>query len=318
MNPCSLCPQDKNTKTLSHVRTHRTIFTRLAIFYCARIARAGIWRVFDWLLILLASGCFPAASFGMTAHNITLRLPVCMAVLFCVICAQTIHANAPTAEIYVSPAGADSNPGTKEMPFQTLVRARDEARSLKSKVNGDIVVFLRAGTYCVTEPLVFGVGDSGVDGHSVEYRAFDHETPVISGGVTVTNWVLDHGKIFKANLNWDRKLRGLYVNGKRATMTQADFKGQGAWGEFIVNGTEPWAETPGKTLDGIQFDSSQMPRFSQPEDVELLQHRVWNFLVMGVRDIDTQSNRTLVPPRWRGDAALKPMAFSPSATPLNC
>jgi hypothetical protein len=40
--------------------------------------------------------------------------------------AASVHA----ADIYVAPNGNDSNPGTKDQPFGTLERARDEVRAL--------------------------------------------------------------------------------------------------------------------------------------------------------------------------------------------
>lgn len=197
-------------------------------------------------------------------------------------------------EFYVSPAGADTNPGTKRKPFQTLAHARDVVRTVNQKMTGDVVVYLREGTYPVTSPVEFGPADSGCNGFNVSYRAYKKEVPILSGGVPVTGWTLDHGQIYRAKLDWHGKLRSLYVNGRRADMAQADFKGQGAWGEFTVKGDEPWAETPGKTLDGILFNSAEVPVFDNPGDVELVQHRVWNFLIVGVRDMSVESNRTVV------------------------
>lgn len=191
-------------------------------------------------------------------------------------------------EFYVSPAGDDAHPGTLEKPFLTLVRARDAVRAINRKMTADIVVHLRGGIYPVTAPVEFNAADSGRDGFKIIYRAYEAETPVISGGIPVTNWSVHSGRIYKATLQSDRKLRTLYVNGARAEMTRADFTGRGAWGEFVVKGDEPWAETPGATLDGIKFDAAEMPALTNPADIELLQRRIWTFLVMGVRDVATE------------------------------
>lgn len=197
-------------------------------------------------------------------------------------------------EFYISPAGSDTNPGTKSKPFLTLMHARDAVRGGSGGMTGDIVVNLRGGNYPVTAPVEFTPSDSGRNGFKIIYRAFKNETPVISGGVAVTNWSRVRGNIFSAKLNRDEKLRCLFVNGARAAMTQRDFTGRGAWGEFVVNGSELWAETPGKTLDGIQFAADELPSLTNPNDLELLQHRTWNFLVMGVRDEATNgTNRIL-------------------------
>jgi len=119
-------------------------------------------------------------------------------------------------EFYVSPTGADTNSGTEARPLRTLAHARDVVRTINRKVTGDIVVYLRGGVYPVTAPIEFQAADSGRNGFHVIYRAFANEAPIVSGGVPVTGWKLDHGKVYRAKLNWDGKLRSLYVNGVRA------------------------------------------------------------------------------------------------------
>lgn len=46
-------------------------------------------------------------------------------------------------EFYVSPKGADTNPGTKSQPFASLERARDAARATKH--DAPITIWLRGG-----------------------------------------------------------------------------------------------------------------------------------------------------------------------------
>ena len=220
-------------------------------------------------------------------------------------------------EFYVSPAGDDANPGTKKLPFQTLAHARDDVRAVREKMTGDIVVNLRGGNYAVTAPVEFSAADSGRNGYKIIYRAYKNENPVISGGVLVTNWTRESGNIFKATLASDKKLRGLFVNGRRAALTQRDFKGQGNWGEFVVNGDEPWAETPGKTLDGIKFDAAQLPSLTNPDDVELLQHRTWNFLVMCVRDEITDGGQRILKLQQPYGAIAATMAWGCNIAPTN-
>jgi len=222
------------------------------------------------------------------------KLELAVALLLLVPVCRPQPAQAVFHEFYISPAGSDANPGTEARPFRTLGRARDAVRAINRRMTGDIVVYLRGGTYSVKVPVEFRAADSGRNGFHVIYRAYGKEVPVISGGVPVTGWTLDHGKVYRAKLNWDGKLRSLYVNGVRAHMPQADFKGEGPWGEFVIKGDEPWAETPGKTFDGVEFDSSQVPAFANPEDVELLQHRTWNFLVLGVRDAVHEDGHTVL------------------------
>ena len=51
-------------------------------------------------------------------------------------------------EFYVAPTGADENPGTREKPFASLIRARRALRALKRQGSlpaGGVTVNLRGG-----------------------------------------------------------------------------------------------------------------------------------------------------------------------------
>lgn len=119
------------------------------------------------------------------------------------------------ATFYVSPTGADTNPGTQAAPFQTLSRAQTAVRSVTPGMNGDIVVYLRQGTHTLTSPLIFDARDSGLNGFQVIYSAHPGETPSVSGGQLVTGWVDAGGGLFRAPVG-TRRFRQLYVNGRRA------------------------------------------------------------------------------------------------------
>ncbi len=218
-------------------------------------------------------------------------------------------------EFYVSPAGDDANPGTLAKPFRTLGHTRDVVRTVNQPIEGNIIVWLRGGTYPLAAPIEFGAADSGVGGHQIVYAAYAQEVPVLSGGVLVTNWTREHGQVYSARLDWDGKLRGLFVNGVRAEMTQGTYKGQGAWGHFTVKGNEPWAETPGETLDGIQFDAVKLPVFANPADVELAQHRIFNSMVLCARDMVVESNHTIVKLQQPSGAIAATMAWGCNLKP---
>ena len=112
---------------------------------------------------------------------------------------------------YVAPNGNDSwsgqqkspNSARKDGPFATLHRARDAIRELKRQQGGTlqqpITVFLRDGTYFLSEPLIFTPEDSGTPEFPVTYRAYKKEKPVISGGKPITDWK-QQGNLWVANL----------------------------------------------------------------------------------------------------------------------
>jgi len=202
------------------------------------------------------------------------------------------------ATFYVSPSGDDSNAGTLASPLLTIAGAQTKVRAINSSMTGDIMVYLLGGTYTISSPIVFTVADSGTNGFHVIYEAYNNELPVISGGVQVTGWTLDHGNVYRASLSRSTKLRNLFVNGVRASITQSPtpITGQGFAGTFTVAGTEPWvAPTPpgqtgvsGTTPDDVQFDSSDVGIYNNPSDVELMQNLGFNSIIVSIRGICTQ------------------------------
>ena len=127
---------------------------------------------------------------------------------------------------WVSPNGNDSNPGTEELPFLTLQRARDAVRALPSIAfkDLDVYVFLEDGTYRLSQPLFLDSSDSGREGHNVIYTAAPGAHPVICGAIQVTGWSLfDAGLgIYRAYVGPYRS-RQLYVNETRAQRARTGF-----------------------------------------------------------------------------------------------
>ena len=70
----------------------------------------------------------------------------------------------PAAQLYVSTAGSDINPGTSAKPFATLERARDEVRKLRQDgrlTKTGATIWLRGGDYIRTNALQLTAIDSG-------------------------------------------------------------------------------------------------------------------------------------------------------------
>ncbi|HNS32268.1 MAG TPA: tetratricopeptide repeat protein [bacterium] len=100
--------------------------------------------------------------------------------------------NMPKSALYVSLHGSDSNAGTKEKPFATIERVREEIRKIKAKgmPAGGIVVYLRGGNYFLTDGIDFGKDDSGTENSPVVYRSYPGEQVRMIGGRQVTNFQL--------------------------------------------------------------------------------------------------------------------------------
>ena len=92
--------------------------------------------------------------------------------------------SAPAATFFVATDGNDANPGTEAKPFATLQRARDAVRKRKQAgpTPESITVFVRGGTYRVTDSLTLDARDSGTETAPVVWRATAGEEVRLCGG----------------------------------------------------------------------------------------------------------------------------------------
>ncbi len=199
----------------------------------------------------------------------------------------TASADAPFAELYVSPDGSDGNAGTIDAPLQTLAGARDAVRGLSGSMNGDIIVYLRGGVYRQTEAVQFDTRDSGRNGNRIIYQAYPGETPVISGAQPVSGWEPYKNGLYVAPLDRDSKLRNFYVNDHRANMGSKGVGAQGGWGDYgITAGQADWAWDSGKKSDGIKYKESDLPHLtSNLDDLEAVNGTTWNENIVCSRDV---------------------------------
>jgi hypothetical protein len=105
-----------------------------------------------------------------------IKSSVCALTLLLVLCTPVL------SKIYVAPNGSDSNPGTIDLPLESL----QKAQALASP--GD-TVYVRGGTYKVRQDQISKVvsslfacitylDKSGTEGHTIKYWAYPGERPV--------------------------------------------------------------------------------------------------------------------------------------------
>lgn len=195
---------------------------------------------------------------------------------------------------FVAPTGSDDNPGTLAAPFRTVTKARDVVRSVSATMASDIHVYLRGGLYAITSPISFKSQDSGTNGHKIYYQAYPGETPVLSGATKVTGWTEHSGSIYKATLNRTTKLRNLYVNDVRASMTSKTVSSKGGSGTYAVTaGKAAWAWVAGSNSDGVNYNASDIPTIaSNKDDLEIVNGTTWNENIVCVRDVTTTASQT--------------------------
>lgn len=197
--------------------------------------------------------------------------------------------------VYVSPQGSDANPGTLHSPFKTLIKARDVVRTLNGGMESDVHVVLRGGLYSIESPITLDARDSGSNGFRVVYRAYEHETPVLSGGRPVEGWVLwDPARnVYRAYAGRDLKTRQFYVNSVRATRAR---------GPLYPSG---WA----RTSAGFTAPDDTMAGWRNIADVEIVCLNLWKAFRCGVAAVYGREV-VMEQPCW-GNAQLH------SAVPMN-
>ncbi|MBE6617388.1 MAG: right-handed parallel beta-helix repeat-containing protein [Ruminococcaceae bacterium] len=86
--------------------------------------------------------------------------------------------------VYVSAKGKSGADGTEKNPFGTITAARDAIRDLDKSDFDGITVLVKAGTYSITEPIVFTDEDSGTEDCPITYLG--EKGAVVVGGVALS------------------------------------------------------------------------------------------------------------------------------------
>jgi len=226
--------------------------------------------------------------------------------------------------LFVSPAGDDTNCGSKEKPFATLARARDEVRRLKATHSDeDITVLLRGGVYRLTETVVFSLADSAAPGQTITYAAYPGETPVLCPDVPVTGWKkletlpaelpeAARGKVWVADVSSIRRLKEKQT-ASPSVATQMD-----RTGKFftLYQGKRPLPRARGRPFSLVKrpageiadsmtfaFPSGAVRNWPDLSEGELLviPQRAWVSNILPLKDVDESEHvgHTQVPGTYR-------------------
>lgn len=214
-------------------------------------------------------------------------------------------------EIWVSPSGKDTNPGTEEAPFLTIAQALKHAREWRRlsnpAVEKGICIILEDGVYQQGRTLFIRPEDSGTDESPTRIMAAKGAKPVISGGVNVINWkkvtkpvpglpAIAQGKVWVAEspLIGNRLLefRQLWVNGKKAVRaSQFEVGKMERMIDFVPDKEEIWIPTPAVArMEGM----AAAPSCLAPAQMEMVVHQRWATAILRVKDFDIQGEQTRV------------------------
>lgn len=207
-------------------------------------------------------------------------------ILFCLLLARCSLAAGQTI-LYVSPNGTGTNFSAAQPG--NLFAARDAVRSLNGSMTNDIVVYLYGGTYSLTDSFQLQENttthDSGTGGFNIIYQAYPGQVPILSGGMTVTNWSLvDAGKnIWSAYVGTNVNSRQLYVNGIRAIRARGPINPSG----FVTN----------TTGTGFWTTNTAMQSWANQTNIEIVCRNAWKHLRCPIASI-VGTNITMQTPGW--------------------
>ena len=201
------------------------------------------------------------------------------------------------AEFFVSADGSDAADGSRQHPFATVEKARDEVRKINGDMTGDIVVRILEGEYRLPRTLTFDERDGASNGFSVRYVG--EGDAVLSGGETLSGFTLYDAEkdIYSVKVPRGVCFRQLYVNGEKMIRsdTEHGYKTRivGAT-RFLSDGTPipEWNNNRGgETL--LQADygelylrSCEFPEFRNPQDVEIHILAAWTKSILRVDTVE--------------------------------
>ncbi len=173
----------------------------------------------------------------------------------------------PQPELYVSPNGSDSGPGTFAAPLATLAGALTRSREIKRRTGRPALILLRKGTYPLSSPIHLTAADAGTQEFPLRIEAYAAEEVVISGGTRLCpTWKPYRDGIFQAQLARGTTTDQLFLNGLRQVLARY-----------------PNADPHAHYLDGTAADAlspERTRRYRHPEDgfVHAMQQSLWGSL----------------------------------------
>lgn len=197
---------------------------------------------------------------------------------------------------YVAPNGNDQNIGTNlQAPFQTLTRAQQVVRNLKATgtLTEPVTIYIKGGTYSITEPLMLTDEDSGNERCPVTYTALPGEKVLLSGGERINGWKRYKGDIWVTTLPEVQEgkwwFRQLYVNGE--LRGRARTPNQGVFEVAATTDTTTSMRSYQVPSDSFIYrDGDLDPKWKHPENGEAIIYHYWTDSHLPIQSIDGKKN----------------------------
>lgn len=217
-----------------------------------------------------------------------------------IVSALALAMNAGAADFFIAPAGSDTNPGTRELPFATPMKARDAIRAAKKAGDtGPFTVQLRGGTYALEEALELTPEDSGTADAPVVWRSAPNEYAVISGGQVVRGfretqmngvrrWTVEMPEVKAGGYSF----RQLFVSvqGQPYERRYRPHLGMKRVDGLTYSPTRKGAAAHRAAQRDFYFAPGDFKRWDNLTDVEVVVLHVWSSSRLFVQHVDTEKS----------------------------
>jgi hypothetical protein len=212
----------------------------------------------------------------------------------------------PAATLFVSPDGRPGwsgsiekpNPQQTDGPLPSLVAARDRVRALRAAGDKEpMTVLVRGGTYRLSEPFVLEAEDSGTPAAPVTYAAYAGESPILSGGQTITGWRQGTDGTWSATVpgvkegQWS--FHQLFVGGQRRQRARTPNVGF-----FQVDGVI----SPDNAATFHYRAGDIRPEWATQGNVEVIDLNKWQMFRMPIRAINAQTRTVTLSTKRSGNS----------------
>ncbi|NUQ61091.1 MAG: right-handed parallel beta-helix repeat-containing protein [Pirellulales bacterium] len=213
---------------------------------------------------------------------------------------------------YVAPHGNDAwsgklpepNGPKSDGPFATLQRARDEVRTLKGAAGlaDPVTVFLRGGTYRITDTIRFTPEDSGAERSPITYAAYPGEKPVVSGGRPIAGWKKADGSLWAATVpgvkEGDWYFHQLFVDGRRCTRARMPNQGYLYTADILAPfDRTKWYQADLAAKTGFLFRNGDIRRWDNFSDALVVIYHSWTTSTHFITELDPQRRIVKLAPR---------------------
>lgn len=151
----------------------------------------------------------------------------------------------------------DPNTAGSDGPWASVAHARTVIRArIADGMTEALTVLLRGGNYYLSEPLLFDERDSGRDGHTISYRNYPGETPVLNGGATLTGWQALPDGVQAVHFDASWLFSTLCAGGRRCRLARFPGKGYMRVAEMVTdNPKKQFRYAPGDVPESVDINS---------------------------------------------------------------